>query len=139
MAPVELALDRIVSALRAGPELRLAMLFGSAAEGRLRPDSDVDIAIVPVDPQLTLAAELDLQASLARACGREVDLVRLDMAPTLVRWQVARNGHPLIEATAGEAARFQASASSEYIDFRPAFEAAAEAFRRRLAGRTANG
>lgn len=126
-------LERLRIALREGPALRLAMLFGSATSGRLRADSDVDIAILPVDPDLGLRAELDLQAALSRAAGREVDLVRLDHASTLVRWEVARHGRPLWASGDDEACRFVAEAASEYLDFAPAFERASEAFRRAVA------
>jgi uncharacterized protein len=125
-------LDSLVAALRAGPRLRLAVLFGSAANGALRPDSDVDIAILPEDPGLPLSVELALTVGLSLSCGREVDLVRLDQAPTLVRWQVARHGRVLLEAGPFEAARFIAAAVAEYLDFAPAFELATERFRKSL-------
>lgn len=131
----EETIDRLRAALRGGPPLRFAVLFGSAAAGRLRPGSDVDVAIWPVDCDLPLRAELDLQAALARASGREADLVRLDRATTLVRWEVAHACKPLIEARPGAVARFMADAASEYLDFEPAFQRAAEAFRRALASR----
>jgi predicted nucleotidyltransferase len=129
----DFATEALVAALRAGPPLRLAMLFGSAAAGALRPDSDVDVAILPADPDLSLADELDLQARLARACAREVDLCRLDRASTLVRWQVASHGRALLASSPFEAPRFVAAAASEYLDFAPSFTRAAERFRLRLA------
>lgn len=127
-------LERVRAALRDGPPLRLAVLFGSAARGSLRPGSDVDIAIVPVKTDLGLRAELDLQAALSRASGREVDLLRLDLAPTLVKWEVARSGRMLCASGPDEFARFVAEAASEYLDFAPAFQHASESFRRALAG-----
>jgi len=113
--------------------LRLAMMFGSTARGAGRLDSDVDIAIVPMDPELELGPELDLQANLARACGRPVDLVRLDRASCLLRWQVARDGRVLWQAGPFEAARFVAGAASDYLDFQPSLALAAERFQQRLA------
>lgn len=126
-------LKRLRATLAAGPPLRLAILFGSGAAGRLRDDSDVDLAILPVDRGLPLRAELDLQTALARECGREVDLVRLDLASTLVRWEVARAGKSLWSPRPDEFACFVAEAASEYLDFAPAFSQASEAFRRALA------
>ena len=131
---------RLQAVLRAGPPMRLALLFGSAATGILRPDSDIDVAILPGDASLSLAAELALQAELSRAVGREVDLVRLDHAPTLVKWQVAKNGIPLLAADGVVLSRFLATTAGEYFDFAPALERAQERFRRRLiagAGRPA--
>jgi predicted nucleotidyltransferase len=133
MAAVDLSRERVAAALGAGPPLRLAMLFGSAARGTSRDDSDVDIAIIPLDPQLALSAELDLQRSLGDACGRPVDLMRLDRASCLLRWQVARDGSVLFQAGPFEAARFIASAASEYLDYKPDFARAAALFEARLA------
>jgi predicted nucleotidyltransferase len=133
MPVAEVPTERLIAALQSGPALRLAMLFGSAAQGGLRAESDVDVAILPVDPALSLADELDLQVSLTRVCGRDVDLVRLDRASTLVRWQIAQHGKLLLQSSSFEAARFVASAASEYLDFAPSFTRAAERFRLRLA------
>jgi uncharacterized protein YutE (UPF0331/DUF86 family)/predicted nucleotidyltransferase len=135
MSGLLLPRKRIVSALNAGPPLRLAMLFGSGARGTDRSDSDVDIGIAPLDPDLPLVAELDLQSRLSEICGREVDLIRLDRAPCLVRWQVVRHGQVLFEAGPFEAARFIAGAASDYLDFEPGFARAAALFQERLAGR----
>ena len=130
------ALDLIVAALCSGPPVRLAILFGSTARGTQRIDSDIDIGIVPEDPELSLNEELTLQTELSRVSGRQVDLVRLDRASTLLRWQVVRYGRALVEAEPFAAARFTADAVAEYLDFAPAFERAAENFRRVLtAGR----
>jgi predicted nucleotidyltransferase len=129
---VESLIAALEGACRSGPPLRLAVLFGSFAVGRPRSGSDVDVAIVPEDEGLALSDELALQVQLARACGREVDLVRLDLASTLVRWQVARHGRLIAEGRRGEFHRFRASAASDYIDFAPALERAGERFRRRL-------
>jgi predicted nucleotidyltransferase len=130
------AVDLIVAALGKGPPLRLAMLFGSTAQGTRRIDSDIDIGIFPEDPDLSLTDEVTLQTELNRVSGHQVDLVRLDRAPTLVRWQVVRYGRVLVEAWPFAAARFTADTVAEYLDFAPAFERAAENFRRALiAGR----
>ena len=118
--------------LAAGPRLRLALLFGSAAAGELREGSDVDVAILPEDPGLPLAAELALQAQLSRVARREVDLVRLDRAPTLVKYQVARHGQLLLASDRFARSRFVAQAVSEYLDFEPALRRAQERFRLRL-------
>ncbi len=123
----------LADALARGPALRLAVLFGSAASGRLRADSDVDVAILPRDPDLPLRTELELQTALTRACGREVDLVRLDHATTLLLWEVARTGRPLLEVEPKEFARFRARAAAEWADFAPAYARAGEVFRQRLA------
>ena len=89
-------LDRLIAVLREGSSLRLALLFGSAARDGLRPDSDLDIGILPSDPKMPLHTELDLQSRLERVAGCPVDLVRLDRASTVLKWQAARDGIPLV-------------------------------------------
>lgn len=133
-APEATLLAAVRDALSAGPTLRLGVLFGSVARGRAGADSDVDVAIVPEDPALDLRAELDLQVALERAAGRPVDLVRLDRASTILRWQVATTGVPLLEGRRGAWRRFVAEAAIEHADFAPALARAADLFRRRLAG-----
>jgi predicted nucleotidyltransferase len=56
--------------------LRLALLFGSAAAGRQRPDSDVDVAVA--GPRaLSPEEKMHLIGELAQLTGRAVDLVDL--------------------------------------------------------------
>ena len=125
--------QRIRAVIDGGPPLRLAVLFGSAATARLRADSDVDIGIVPCDPELSLGEELELQARLEAVCGRSVDLVRLDRASTLLRWEAARSGVPIVTEAPHTFSRFQAEAAIEHADLMEVLGPAAERFRRRLA------
>lgn len=106
--------DRLIEALEAGPRLRLALVFGSVARGTARGDSDLDVAVVPVDPGLSLADELALAVQLERASGRTVDLVRLDQATNALAWRVARDGVTLVSEPPFEAARFRARTAIEH-------------------------
>jgi predicted nucleotidyltransferase len=128
--------ERVVSALSAvftqTPArrwTRAALLFGSAGRGSMRPDSDVDVGILPNEDGPSLAEELALQAELSRACGREVDLVRLDHADLLLRWEVARDGVTLHSNPAGAAAHFRAEAALEHADLGPLVERGAATWR----------
>ena len=77
--------DRIRQVLRDGPPLRVAILFGSRARGAPRHDSDYDLAILPVDPELPLSQETLLAATLEQAAGAPFDVVRLDRAVPALR------------------------------------------------------
>jgi predicted nucleotidyltransferase len=125
-------IDVLRTALAGGPPLRLALLFGSTARGRARPDSDVDLAILPVDREMPLRAELDLQATLERACGRTVHLVRLDQAGTLLKWEAARCGVPVVARSPTDHVRFVAAAALEHAEVGPALARAGAVFRDRL-------
>jgi predicted nucleotidyltransferase len=111
------AVARLLS--QAGVEV--AILFGSAASGKLRPDSDIDIDIgilLAPDRVLDFASELTLATELEQVLGREVDLVRLDEASTLLRFE-ASQGRCLVEARPGAFADFVARALLEHEDLRP--------------------
>ena len=112
--------------------IRLAVLFGSEASGRARPDSDVDIAVLGAAHEFDDSAESHLTQALSLATRRNVDLIRLECASTMLKWQIASKGVPLVERTVGEFARFRAGAASEYVEFAPAFSYHGEIFRLKL-------
>ena len=121
-----------VGRLLAKAGVEVAILFGSAAKGRLRPDSDIDIGILPL-PHLAISfnEELALATELERLLGREVDLVRLDTASTLLRFE-ASQGRRLYEARVGAFADFVARALVEHEDLRPILLRCAAGMFRRL-------
>jgi predicted nucleotidyltransferase len=126
------------AALAGGPALRLALLFGSAARGELRADSDLDLAIEPADGGLPLRAELDLQVALERATGRPVHLVRLDRAPLLLRWRVASEGVVLLAEPPVARVLFLAGTAAEHAELGPGFAEAARRYRTRLLARASS-
>jgi predicted nucleotidyltransferase len=61
------------------PEIRLAILFGSATSGRQTFESDVDVAVA-ARRALSAAERVEIVGRLAQATGRAVDLVDLTTA-----------------------------------------------------------
>ncbi|MFY9343939.1 MAG: nucleotidyltransferase domain-containing protein [Planctomycetota bacterium] len=120
------------AAIAAGPPARFLALFGSQATGTAHAGSDIDVAWLPADTDISLGQELAFQAELTRMAGREVDLVRVDQTSTLCRMEIARHGI-LLAGDRSAFARFRAEAIAEFLDYEPAFRAASERFRRRLA------
>lgn len=116
LAPVALlpALERLLTS----PRLRLAVWFGSGARGALRPDSDLDIGVVPRG-DLSLDDELGLQVAIERATGRRVDLVRLDRAAPLLCFEVARDGVPIHQDPVGAWEDFRVRAMVDWWDWAP--------------------
>jgi uncharacterized protein len=58
-------------------DIRLAILFGSAASNRLRVESDIDVA-VQCDAPLTASRKTELIEEVALISGRPVDLIDLN-------------------------------------------------------------
>lgn len=79
-------LSALRRALRTEPNVRLAVLYGSAARGDDTPDSDVDLLVSLCEDRADAAVKLAVR--LERAIGRDVDVARLnrvrDTAPLLL-------------------------------------------------------
>lgn len=78
------AAESIRAVLAQHPRIDLAILFGSLADGRERPDSDLDLAVQAATP-LSVVEKMALIGDLAEALGRPVDLI-----------DISRVGEPLL-------------------------------------------
>lgn len=117
------------------PGLRLVLLFGSAATGAPRPDSDVDIA--PLGGEFW--KDLELGAPLGIIIGREPHVVDLADASDALRFEIARTGLLLWQKEAGLWASFQAGAAIRYFDLKPLVDRCAKGVRERLRREAARG
>jgi predicted nucleotidyltransferase len=122
----------LVATLRAAladrKDVKLALLFGSRARGRFRPDSDVDVAYLgkDVDP-LELAGHLGLAARL------EVQAVDIADPSYPLMKAVLRDGILLQQGEPGAGARWRSHAIAQLETDRPWFERMRDAYLRRLA------
>lgn len=92
-------------------------LFGSFASKKMKPGSDIDIGIL-LDPGKEGAFPLlDLAASLEKACGCRVDLVLLNHASEVLKYQIRRNGRLILERDPGTRKQFEVSGRKLFEDF----------------------
>src|ERR1700679_872504 len=113
---------RIGDVLHAAPDVDVAAYFGSAARGRMRADSDVDVYVrlrrgASWSPQY----ERSLVLELSEAAGREVDLTveNEERTSVILRLEVARHGHLLFERRPGAWVELRARAMLVYADLEP--------------------
>ncbi|GMV44007.1 MAG: hypothetical protein AMXMBFR64_57230 [Myxococcales bacterium] len=94
-------------------------LFGSAAAGAMRSDSDVDVAVLTADPARRIPAveRWALAADLARRLGRDVDLVDLRAAPTVLQMQVVSTGRRVVCRDPAAAEAFESLVWAMYVRF----------------------
>jgi predicted nucleotidyltransferase len=95
------------------PGLVAVYRFGSQAAGQADAHSDIDLAFLgaaPVDP----VARYDLQERLASRLHRDVDLVDLHRASTVMRMQVVSTGSPIAVFDAAAREEFEDRAYSAY-------------------------
>ncbi|HMO40706.1 MAG TPA: nucleotidyltransferase domain-containing protein [Saprospiraceae bacterium] len=85
--------DRIVIFLKAQmPDLKGVYCFGSRATGQARPDSDWDIAFLRDARPMPPIERWDLQERLAAELSADVDLIDLQEASTVLRFQIISTG-----------------------------------------------
>lgn len=114
-------------------DLELAVVFGSAASGRLRPGSDVDV-FIRLDPRGPLSPDrrAELEGALSSALRREIDLVVESPSTSVVlRREIAANGIAVHERSTGAFKRFVVDAIHAYVDLEPQLRLFAEATRAR--------
>jgi predicted nucleotidyltransferase len=95
------------------PEATTVYLFGSEASGQASASSDLDLAVLAAE-SIAPARIAKAREALAEAVRRDVDLIDLTRASTVMRAQVVSRGTILRDADPGERERFEARVYSAY-------------------------
>ncbi len=95
------------------PDLIALYRFGSQAKGTARPDSDVDLAVLS-RVALSELRRFELAQELATQLHRDVDLVDLRSASTVMRMQVISTGTCLNAPSESARREFEMYAYSDY-------------------------
>lgn len=115
-------------ALREREDVHLAVLFGSRARGRARPDSDVDLAV--------LGENLDLLAlayDLSLATRLEVDVLDVTRAGYPLLNAIARDAIFVHQGRPGAGGRWLSHTIAQLETDRPWYERMRDAYLRKLA------
>lgn len=122
------AADEITAAVGGGlerfPQLTFAVLFGSAAAGRMRPDSDIDVAVygaaggrLEIEQDREIDRETELQIALERATQRNVELLILNRAPATVCAAALTTGRIVLMRDRAFYTRYLLAVTSAATDF----------------------
>lgn len=110
-------LARAAAYLATLPAVTTAYLLGSAAIGRLRPDSDIDIAILPTSPEgISVTERLRIAADLTDCLGRTTDLGVLSTSNLVYAKEAVANGSVLYERDHIVTARFEMLVLAMYAE-----------------------
>ncbi len=108
------------------PDIQAAYIFGSVAQGRARPDSDIDVGVLlgrrlpearALRYRLTLAGELG--AALHR---NDVQLVILNDATPLLAQRALSRGVLVFQRSRAARVRFHVATARRYEDMVPTME-----------------
>jgi len=94
--------DQLREILKGFPQITLAILFGSVANGQAHAQSDLDLAVLAAKP-LQVAEKIQIIEALAVATGRPIDLVDLYPAPEPLLGQVLKHGRRIFGSDAAYA------------------------------------
>ena len=118
--------DAVAGCLAKDRQIQAAYIFGSVATGRVRQNSDIDVAVLLNDR--VPAAEffprrLKLMSELGAAVHRsDVDVIILNQATPLLAHRILSRGKLIFERSASARVRFQVNTANRYADLVPAFE-----------------
>ena len=112
--------DQLVHQLQTRPEIRFALLYGSASEGYPYRDLDVGIyvdrSLIPARQDIDYMFDLAEQLTHTLACP--IDVRVINDAPLSFRYNVSR-GQALMVNDAESLARFRETTWDAYFDFQP--------------------
>lgn len=128
---------RISEILSEFNEIQAAYLFGSAASGKLRSRSDIDVALLlqrDVEKARQLEIRLKLMALLEDIFERPTEVVIINEVSLLLFSEIMKAKKIIYERDPVYRIQFESQKRRELLDFRPHMIRHSRAFRKRLIG-----
>lgn len=114
-------------------DIIFAYIFGSYSRDSIRRNSDIDIAIYLKDSMDTYEY-LDMKMKLSEALKREVDLIILNDATPLLRYEIYKNNILLFTRDKSVESRYKVKTLFEYNDMKRYLDLSYEKTIERLKG-----
>ncbi len=124
-----LLIDRMRPVLAARPEIAVAWLFGSAARGTMRSDSDVDVGVVfvpGIEPTARERLLVDLSSHLEAATQpHPIEVVALEEQGPVFVHRALVDGKRIVVNDEERRVEFEGNAHVRYLDWKPTWDLAA--------------
>ncbi len=98
-------------------DIIFAYIFGSYAQNKIREDSDIDIAIY-LKNKLDIDTYLEIKMELSEATKREVDVVILNDATPLLKYEIYKNNILLFTRDETIESNYKVKTLFEYDDMK---------------------
>jgi predicted nucleotidyltransferase len=99
-------------------KIDFALIYGSFAKGNYNEESDIDIGIFINEDKQSEKTIIEIKDSLDDVSDRDVDLVVLNDADTIITMQILANGKLIYCRDKHQFNLFKARKISEYLDFK---------------------
>jgi len=109
--------DKICALCSQEAAINAAYVFGSQAKGSTGPESDLDVAFLLNEGLESDFSLLPFMANLERAYGYRVDVVILNHAGEMLKYEVRRSGRLIFERDSVKRKKFEISGRKRYEDF----------------------
>ena len=123
--------QRIGAILGAFKGVEAVYLFGSHVDGTARPDSDIDLAIVPGDESVR-DHRLQMLTAVTRSGFDKIDLVFLDGRDLVLQFHAVRRNRPIYASASFNHPAYFSRTISLYEDLRPLLRIQQQAYKRQV-------
>ena len=108
---------RIASLCEAEPAITAAYFFGSYAKGKGKKSSDVDVALLLNEKKISGFSTLYFITILEKQMGCKADVVILNKADEVLKYEVRRQGKLIYERSEEYRKQFEVKGRKFYEDF----------------------
>jgi predicted nucleotidyltransferase len=129
--PVNRDLGLLPEVFEKYPDIQAVYLFGSSAEGTVREDSDLDLAIFPGSESLR-KKKLDILTDLAQLGFCNADLVILGEDDIVLLYEVVRHNRIIYQTDAFDRCVVYSRVIRLYLDLLPYLEVQRKAYKKRI-------
>lgn len=98
-------------------DIAFAYIFGSYVQGNTRADSDIDIAIY-LEKKVDIDVYLEIKMHLSEICKREIDLIILNNATPLLKYEIYKNNILLFARDKAIETNYKVKTLFEYSDIK---------------------
>lgn len=98
-------------------DIVFAYIFGSYVQGKMRADSDIDIAIY-LEKKIDIDTYLEIKAYLSETFKREIDLIILNNATPLLKYEIYKNNILLFARDKSIETNYKVKTLFEYSDMK---------------------
>jgi predicted nucleotidyltransferase len=109
--------QKIASICENESSILAAFLFGSYAKGKEKPSSDIDVALLLYEMKANTFCPLRFTSILEKKLGYSVDVVILNHAGEVMKFEVRRDGKLIFERSSQQRKQFEVKSRKYYEDF----------------------